>query len=438
MKRGPGKLIVVAVAVLTLLLPGTLSARHWRGVELILACQDGRLVRGELIAVKPDALVLLSADAKDESVALADIKTIRILKRPKVWQGLVLGFLAGAVGGAIWGGSTASEEWGVAGGAFLGGLAFGPPAGLVGLAAGMGAGLDDEIDLAGLPATEMDQILARLSRQAREPGAYVPRLGAPTAGGPGIARASSRYERRRFKLTWMPGHRVWGQAYSFREEAVTFRFTEALPPEEAGPYASPGYAGGDRPRSSLGRMTLAYSWTRQLAAEIELYVPRRLADFRTDELRFTSTLDGLTYYSYFGGVEDMSLTSLLVGFSFRPAPPAFLFPHSVELGVAAGPAWISWSLHDYNWTDSRRIMTWTARGRVSYDFHFNPMLSMGAFAEYRWIPATIPAYTRNELLEFHESSYPGGTLTRTTEVVFPPRTVALGGFALGLRFGVNF
>ena len=87
----------------------------------------------------------------------------------------------------------------------------------------------------------------------------------------------SRYERTRFRLTWMPGNRIGGSGYPFREEDIAFRFVGDLPPEETGPYSSVQYTGIGLPRSSLGHITLAYAWSRRLAAEVELFIPRRSA-----------------------------------------------------------------------------------------------------------------------------------------------------------------
>ena len=445
MKQGSGKLVAAILAILMLALPGTLSAANWRGIEIIVTTQDGRQFRGELIAVKSDSLVLLDAERKDLSILVAEIKNIKVRRRSKALQGLLYGFLAGAVGGAIWGGIAADDEWGVAGGAFLGGLFIAPPTSLLGLVAGMGAGLDDETDLAGLPEPELDRIWAKLSRQAREPEAYTPPSRITTAGEPRMGPVLSRYDRTRFRLTWMPGNRIGGSGYPFQEEDLAFRFVGDLPPEETGPYSSVLYTGIGLPRSSLGHITLAYAWSRQLAAEVELFIPRRSAGYRSGDLQFTSTLDGQEYGAFFGSYEVLRSTSLLVGLSFRPALPAFLRPHSVELGLAAGPAWIGWTGSDVysyssssSWTDSRTMTTWTARGRMSYDYYFDPALSMGAFAEYRWIRANIPSYTRTELLSFQGSSDPGAALMRTTEVTFPERTAFLGGLAIGLRFGISF
>jgi len=431
--------------LLVFALPGIASAQYRRGAHLLVTARDGGRIEGELIAVKPDTMVLLGANLEVESVPLAEIGMIKILRRSKAWQGLLGGFVAGAVGGAILGGAAGGDEWGWAAGAIFGGLIVGAPASLVGLVAGMSAGLDDEIDLAGLPEPEARRILAKLSRQAREPGAGALLPGIATAGEKGRPLAPSRYERRRFRLTWMPGFRVGEQGFSFEPQAITFRFLDDLPPGEAGPYYVVGHSWGDRPVFSLGRLTLAYAWSRLIASEAELHVSGRSRADSHGDLEFISTLDGLTYSSFFFSQERVSSTSLLVGLSVRPLQPSFLQPHAVEVGAAVGPAWITWKgtdVFDYGppdrfWTDSRRTTTWTLRVRASYDYHFNPVFSMGAFAEYRRIQAEIPSYARTEILVFSDGTYLGSTLTRTTEVTLAGRTVALGGFACGLRFGFD-
>ena len=445
MKRWSDRLVATVVALLILALPGTLSARERRGADLIITRQDGRQVQGELIAVKPDTLVLLTSDAKDVSVVLVEIKTIRILRRSKAVEGMFWGLWAGAVGGAIWGGTAASdEEVGWLGGAALGAMLVAVPAGLVGLLAGIGAGVDDRINLAGLPEPEMNRILAKLSRQAREPRVYVPPPGILVPGEPKIKPAPSGYERTRFKLTWIPGYRVGGRGYSGEEEDITFRFPGNLPPEEAGPYSSTGHSLVDRPRFSLGRITLAYEWSRRLASEIELHVSDRLTDQRFGDLRFTSTLDGLTYSDSFETNEVVSSTSLLVGLAFRPLTPALLQPHVLEFGAAAGPAWIGWkgrSIYDYYpdyWTHVRRTTTWTARARISYDYYFNRAFSMGAFAEYRWLHTDISSFSVTMFGQYSEWGNPVNPLARTTEVTLPGRTIALSGLACGLKFGFSF
>jgi hypothetical protein len=456
MKKGFDKLVATFLAFLILVLPAALSARERRGANLVITLKDGRYVAGELIAVKPDSLLLLNPNGKDESIAVADIAIIRIVRRSKAWQGLLIGFVPGAVGGAVWGarlppdaaGGPFREEIG----AILGGALFGGVAGLVGLAAGLGAGLDTKIDLAGLPDAETGNVLIKLNRRAREPGAYVPKPVGPTPGRMEIGPKPPAHEWTRFRLTWMPGFRMGGKGWFVEEGVVPFRFTEDLPPGEAGPYSSTWYwAESFRPTFSLGRVTLAYQWSRKLAAEIELNVSNYMTDHSAD-LRFTSTLDGIKYLAYLGSGEFVSSTSLLVGLTFRPLRPKALQPHVIEVGMAAGPAWTRTSIsrlyiaseeryiaYYEDWMTVERKRIWTGRARVSYDYHFNRALSMGAYAEYRWLRVDIPSYEVTEELDFREAGdYYGQHLWRITEVTFPARTITMGGFACGLRFSLGF
>jgi hypothetical protein len=424
-------------------LPASLLAGGYRGAALVVTLKNGAQVRGELVAVKPDSLLLLGLDAKDLSVPLGDIATVRIVKRSKAWQGLLYGFVPGAVGGAIYGATVAADEDMAALAAFFCGVVFGAAGGLVGLAAGMASGMDTELVLAGLSDAETDKVLDKLNRQAREPGVYTPGTRIQDTG-EGVSK-EVRYAQKwpRFRLTWLPGLRL-GEAYFWKEGEVSFRFTEDLPPGEAGPYPSTFYwAETFRPTFSFGRLSLAYQWNRRLAAEIEWSALSHTADHLAD-LRFTSTIDGLTYVGYFGAYERTRTTSLLLGLTFRPLPPATLQPHAVEIGVAAGPAFSrtfvsEWYDYSGDRTTVDRSTDWTARARVSYDYHFAPALSMGAFAEYRWLEVDVPTHEITEMLGFQAISVSyGPTLMRTTAVTLPARTIVPGGFACGLKLSWGF
>ena len=440
MKKRFGKLIAAVLAFLILVLPATLSARERRGANLVVALKDGHKVTGELIAVKQDSLLLLGLDGKDESVVVADIAIIRIVRRSKAWRGLLYGFVPGAIGGAILA-SQGMDDMGVLGG-IIGGLVVGAASGLVGFAAGAGAGLDSEISLSGLHESAVSKILAKLNRQAREPREFVPTQRTTTTGEPEKRVPYSDKRGPRLKLTWAPGFNAAQGLWDITEEDIIFRFTEDLPPAELGPYTSRVYVENLRSSFSLGRISLAYEWSRRLSSEIELHVSRHKTD-RFGDLVFSSTLDGIEYRATWGEDETLNSLSLLAGLTFRPLPPDLLQHHVIEAGVAAGLAWISTSATSWLMPEPTRIsreMTWTARARVAYDYFFNPVFSMGAFVEYRWLRADIPSYTTTaNWLDFHESNdYYGNYFYRAAEVTVPGRTIPLGGFAFGLRFGFGF
>ena len=166
------------LAVLVLLLPAGLAAKGRRGATLVVTKLDGRRDSGELIAVKPDTLLLLGGGT-DVSVALADIQTVRLVRKSRAGAGMLLGLLAGAAGGAAWGAANKDDDvYGeytpLIAGAYVGAIGLAAGA-LVGLA--MGA--DSTITIAG--RSEADQAMlwdklrahsreGRLKRAARPPG----------------------------------------------------------------------------------------------------------------------------------------------------------------------------------------------------------------------------------------------------------------------------
>ena len=101
---------------------------------------------------------------------------------------------------------------------------------------------------------------------------------------------------------------------------VPFRFTEALPPGEAGPYLSTYYwATHTRQTFALGRIGLAYQGSPRLGAEIELHVSKYTIEHLA-ALRFVSTLDGLEYAGVYGSQEIVRSTALLFGLTYRFVP----------------------------------------------------------------------------------------------------------------------
>jgi hypothetical protein len=158
-----------AVLVFTLFFAGPpgLAAKQKRGTTLIVTKLDGTQVSGELIAVKPESLLLLAGGTADLSVPLGEIQTVRIVRKSKIGKGMLYGFLAGALGGAAWGAANKdSDVWGeqtpVVAGGFVGaiGLAAGGFLGLV-------ASVDTTFTVAGQPAEVVADFWARLAARSR-------------------------------------------------------------------------------------------------------------------------------------------------------------------------------------------------------------------------------------------------------------------------------
>ena len=80
---------------------GNLYAKK-KGAELIVQKIFGQQVRGELITVKENSLLLLDSESgADVSVDIREIKLIEIVKESKVWKGIGYGLLSGVVSGAL-------------------------------------------------------------------------------------------------------------------------------------------------------------------------------------------------------------------------------------------------------------------------------------------------------------------------------------------------
>jgi len=79
------------------------SKERKHGAKLIITKKNGQQIKGELITVKPNSLLILDAEGKDVSIDIADIKVIRIVKKSKFGKGLLYGLLIGGGGGGLFG-----------------------------------------------------------------------------------------------------------------------------------------------------------------------------------------------------------------------------------------------------------------------------------------------------------------------------------------------
>jgi hypothetical protein len=94
------KLIALLLVFSILSLSGNLYAEK-KGADLIILKIDGTQVRGELIAVKKNSLLILERySGSDVSVGIMDIQGI-IIKKSKPLLGASLGFLTGVGVGAL-------------------------------------------------------------------------------------------------------------------------------------------------------------------------------------------------------------------------------------------------------------------------------------------------------------------------------------------------
>jgi len=147
-----------------------LDAKESRGARIKITNKDGGRLEGELIAVKPDSLLLLSKDGQDVTADIAGIDSVQIRKKSKVGLGLLIGAAAGVTTGLITGLAVKQK------GNFLDDLYIYfsiPFCGVVGLAAGGLTGLllsqPETIKIGGASETEIAAAREKLRKQARMP-----------------------------------------------------------------------------------------------------------------------------------------------------------------------------------------------------------------------------------------------------------------------------
>ena len=165
------KLISLFLIFSLVVLSTNLYAKERRGAILIITKAGGQQIRGKLITVKPNSLLLLDTEGKDVSVGIADIKVIRIVKKSKFWKGARIGGFIGLVAGALL--LLASEEANVG---FLPFAVFSSRAGqggvigvIIGGTIGEVAGTDKTIQIEGKSDLEIKEAMDKLRKKARIP-----------------------------------------------------------------------------------------------------------------------------------------------------------------------------------------------------------------------------------------------------------------------------
>jgi len=148
-----------------MILQGTMNAEE-KGTELVLQKRNGQKVRGELIAVKESSLLLVEQESgADLSVEIKQIKTIVIVKKPRLnyafFGGLLVGgALGGYLGATMYG--SGEEALAIMLGA-LGAVAFATLGGLISGASSS----ESTLHLLGKTDQEIQDILEKLRNIAR-------------------------------------------------------------------------------------------------------------------------------------------------------------------------------------------------------------------------------------------------------------------------------
>ena len=90
------KTVSIKLVVAVLLLTVSASAKDRSGAAVVLALKDGRMLKGELYAVKADAVIVVDEQSESTTVAAADITRIELKKRigRSIRTGAIIGSVA--------------------------------------------------------------------------------------------------------------------------------------------------------------------------------------------------------------------------------------------------------------------------------------------------------------------------------------------------------
>ena len=149
----------------------TLTAKERQGADLVIQKINGQRVRGELIAVKQNSLLLKdNYSGVDKTVGIDDIRVITIVKKSKLLEGGLIGLLLGGVIGFVIGYPQGDEIFvskPLAGG--IGAAIGGGIGALIGVGIGVAIIADKKIIIEGRSESEVQRILEDLRKKARVP-----------------------------------------------------------------------------------------------------------------------------------------------------------------------------------------------------------------------------------------------------------------------------
>jgi hypothetical protein len=162
------KIMTLIIGVSLLFPSGALFAKKKQGAQLVITKTDRTEIKGELIAVKENLLLLMdSLSGADVSADIREVIRIGIIKESRFTNGLLYGLLAGGSYGAIMG--MGSSDYGNGNDALVTALISGGAGVVIGGIIGLAIGKYETIQIEGSPPEELALIREKLRKKARFP-----------------------------------------------------------------------------------------------------------------------------------------------------------------------------------------------------------------------------------------------------------------------------
>ena len=460
------KQFIILILTFFILL-GNLSAKdRKKGADIIVQKKDGKIIKGELLAVKNDAIILMdSLNLSGITMKSKEIQKITIAKKSGFFKGLGLGLVIGGGSGALLGLASGDDKPGLfsmtAGEkTAVGGLGFGILGALAGGIVGAIKGIDESVVLEGRTPEEMERVLKKLNTKSRFPQA-VPQIYQEIEPEPlgnnkeeklgeiGFKKSSGQ-KFSRIHISLRPGY------FSSQGATDTVHFFEKIGMGDTKPGGNVTFFGisfgsygptefpqvNKKPVIFFAETRIDYSLTRNLALGIG-YAP--LGNHSVCGYKNILVYgEGRTYYSNLYLKENYSGEMFYLSGSWMPIPDAFLRKVGLKLGVSAGISNIKLNYQTSEWEHSEsggENIEFSKKGLVlagfaELDYYFNKRLSLGVSTEYRYIPIRIG---RIQIMGYYDDLDDNMELINSSMLIdIPEHNMNLGGFRLGISIGLHF
>ncbi len=471
------KMTWAVLLIAVLFLSGvTLAAEKKSGRNLILTLKNGSVVKGELLTVERDRLILFDSIAlTDADVRIGDVAQIKVRKKSSFLSDLGTGILIGGATGAVLGLASGDDKnmffpWTAAQKALAYGLGLGVLGGGVGGIVGAISG--ESIDLGSISPPDLDGVLGKLKTYARVSGDIKPAIeaGSPPAApeeskpaekeaNPPVSEKSGQVSIRtisvekysRFHLSLGPGYFLSSGTGDLENliRDIDFTGTRSRSAWIFGSTTIKFPRVEHDARLLLNDLMIEYSLSRKFALGLA-YVP--LGEHSVSGWRTIPNKDFRSYYlpeTFFNGSYKGDLVFLTA--SAFPIPDAFLKKTSLKLTAGVGLAkWtMEYSGSDYEYFNNSNSIVNTksfsksgvgALLSAELVYFFNPHWSLGVNAAYKYIPVRCSGFSIDCPYSYYDAapSDGGSLIYDSLRVDIPSRKYNLGGLGIGFHFGWHF
>lgn len=463
---------------LLFLVSGSSAEEKSNGALILVQKTDGRIIKGELLAVKDTNLILMdSGNLSGMAEDIHEIRTIQIVKKSKLLPGLGYGVLIGVASGVLIGLLSGNDQEGFfrfsAGQkALMFGSGLATLGGVTGGIWGAIKGIDETIFLEGRPPEEITRILNKLSLVARYPVELPENLKSrylkdqnnnqdvapkpvakpsPYTIDDSLAQKKASSIFTRFHLSLLPGYfssqgiagcnellktSGFGITKQARTECfwgVTFEYPAVNYPKEV-----------RNPVIELSGFRMEYSISNKIALGFE-YFPLgnhevhgyRRIDLFVNERKVQMYSELYLWAKYRGAAYYFTA-------AWMPLPDGYLNKSAFKVGggIGLGSASLSFETSDSEYTKEmgeKRDFSKISLGLKAfceYDYYFSKTWSLGIHVSYDYLPLKVNSF---QLRGYYFDLDATKNLIHNSVVIdFPEQKMNFGGFGAGLSFSFHF